>query len=101
MSPHRALNNDIFGNGLRERVSACRKRLRSNHLTHMAVVQNQADEVVPEATTSASECHGHPVDGETSKYPVRIDYCSIEFEGTEPFDSESLLLVGEQEVGIT
>lgn len=101
MSPHRALDNDIIGNGLRERVSACRKRLRSNRLTHTSVVQNQADEIFPETTTSASEFHGHPAEGEIPKYTVRFDYCSIEFEGTEPCDSESLLLVGEQEVGIT
>lgn len=37
----------------------------------------------------------------TRKYLVRMDYYSIAFEGTEPRDGEMLLLVGEQEVGIT
>ena len=34
MIPHRMLSNEISGNGLRERVTACRKRLRVNRVTH-------------------------------------------------------------------
>jgi len=32
MIPHRIPSNEIFGNGLRERVTACRKRLRVNRI---------------------------------------------------------------------
>ena len=34
MIPHRVLNNEFFGNGLRQRVTACRKRLRTNRHHH-------------------------------------------------------------------
>lgn len=30
MIPHRLLGNDLLGNGLKQRVTACRKRLRVN-----------------------------------------------------------------------
>jgi hypothetical protein len=32
MIPHRIPSNEIFGNDLRERVTACRKRLRVNRI---------------------------------------------------------------------
>lgn len=101
MSPHPALDNHFFGNGLSGRVSACRKRLRSNRLTQMAIAQNQVEEILPETPASESEFYDHPADGGVSKDRVRIDCCSIEFESTEPIDRELWLLVGEQEVGIT
>lgn len=34
MIPHQTLDDEIFANGLRHRVSACRKRLRINRIMH-------------------------------------------------------------------
>ncbi|MDQ2936876.1 MAG: hypothetical protein M3R67_05145 [Acidobacteriota bacterium] len=103
MSPRRTQDNDIFGNGLRERVTACRKRLRMNRSTPKALVQNEPKEVIEETTTVLmSEFHGYPPEYRPiQKNPMRIDHRSFEFEGTESRNGESLLLVGEQEVGIT
>ncbi len=40
----RTLNGDHFGNGVRCRVSACRKRLRVSRTTHRANANGQGDE---------------------------------------------------------
>lgn len=102
MIEHRTLDNDIFGNGLRERVAACRKRLRMNRTTPKALVQHEPEEVIAGTTVSVSEFDRYPAEYRAMrKYLICDDYCSLEFEGTEPRDGESLLLVGEQEVGIT
>jgi hypothetical protein len=83
MIPHPMLSdeNDIFGNrnGLKDRVAACRKRLRLNRI-HRAHVGNQLEELFPETTIGASEFQGnsrnraavpkslvHAPEGETSK----------------------------------
>ena len=49
MIPHRMLSNEIGSNGLRERVTACRKRLRVNRSTHkQPYALNEARELFPE-----------------------------------------------------
>lgn len=102
MISHRTKDNDIFGSGLRERVTACRKRLRINRSTPKALVQNEPEEVIEETAVSVSEFDRYPSEYRAMrKYLICNDYSSLEFEGTEPGDGESLLLVGEQEVGIT
>lgn len=53
-------------------------------------------------TLLVSELHCYPVeDRAMQKQPIRIDHCCFEFDGIRSGDSESLLLIGEQEVGIT
>lgn len=94
MIPHRMLNDDIFENGLRERVTACRKRLRLKRVIHKAHVQAQL-EPFPETRVSASEFPDY-------NRLIRADDYSPAFEsGNGAVDSEMLLLVWEQEVGIT
>ena len=44
MIPHRSLNGENSGNGLRYRVAACRKRLRNNRTTHRSSTCIQMDE---------------------------------------------------------
>ena len=79
MIPHRIPSNEIFGNGLRERVTACRKRLRVNRI-HRAHAGNQPEEPFRETKVGASEfpdcsedlpavreCLVHARDGETSQ----------------------------------
>jgi hypothetical protein len=103
MIPRRIQDNEIFGSGLRERVTACRKRLRMNRSTPKAVVQNATKEVTAKTTTVlVAEFQRYPAEYRAMrKNSMRIDHRSFEFEGTEPRNGESLLLVGEQEVGIT
>ncbi|HEV7743678.1 MAG TPA: hypothetical protein VGO56_01660 [Pyrinomonadaceae bacterium] len=75
MIPQRLLSNEVAANGLRERVTACRKRLRENRVmlkTHAAAA---AEELFPEA-----RMHSSPA---------------------TDVESEVLLQIEEQEVGIT
>ncbi len=102
MIPYQTPDKDSVGNGLGERVTACRKRLRVNRATPSAVIQNEPEEAIEETTVSVSEFHGYPAEYRaTREHPIRMDHYSFEFGGTKSGDSESLLLVGEQEVGIT
>jgi hypothetical protein len=54
MIPHRIPSNEIFGNDLRERVTACRKRLRVNRI-HRAHADTQHEEPFRETKVAASE----------------------------------------------
>lgn len=77
MIPQRMLSSEIGGNGLKDRVTACRKRLRVNRTRPQLLVDDEAEDLFPETTVL---------------FP---------FEGSDRRDSEALLLVAEQEVGIT
>ncbi len=77
MIPHRMLSSEINGSGLKDRVTACRKRLRVNRTRPKALVQGENDELFTETTTLFS------------------------FASSERVDSEVLLLAAEQEVGLT
>ena len=76
MIPHRMLSNEITSSGLKDRVTACRKRLRETRVLLKAREATVVEEVFPD---------------------VRMN-CSS-FEGREP--EVTLLRLGEQEVGIT
>ncbi len=78
MIPHRMLSNEIGSNGLRERVTACRKRLRVNRVTHKQPhALNEATELFPELSNRP------------------------ELAGTDSSENEALRLTEGQEVGIT
>ena len=80
MIPHRMLSYEISGNGLRERVTACRKRLRENRVRNH--VLTETDEI----------CGGNS--------PLQsFGQSQIRFDGGD-FSGE-LLYAEEQEVGIT
>lgn len=87
MIPHRIPSNEIFGNGLRERVTACRKRLRVNRI-HRTHADNQPEEPFRKTKVAASEVPDYsmnlPAVRETVVY-LR--------------DGETSELVDEQEVG--
>ena len=78
MIPHRMLSNEISGSGLRERVSACRKRLRENRVMLKSHAATVAEELFPEAPMN----------------------CSL-LDGGERKDNVGSLRIEEQEVGIT
>jgi hypothetical protein len=99
MIPHRILSNEISGSGLRDRVTACRKRLRLSRVTHRAIALDHADELFPETARSVSEFHSYATEyAATPASTVRINY-SAGYEDSE--DGDTLLLIKEQEVGIT
>ena len=93
MIPHSLLSDEIFANelsqrgcragdpGLRERVTACRKRVRLNRTMHKpATACNQSDEIIPEPDSAASQSRQY-----TEEYSPAVDG----------------KLVEEQEAGIT
>ena len=93
MNPHSLLSDEIFAielsqrsrrspdPGLRDRVTACRKRVRHNRTTHKPVtVCNQSDEIIPEPDSAPSQSHQY-----TEEYSPGVGG----------------RLVEEQEVGIT
>jgi hypothetical protein len=52
MIPHRLPNNAIFGNDLKLRVTACRKRLRSNRNLQRVQFANDSEAFSSESVTS-------------------------------------------------
>lgn len=91
MIPHPTLDDEIFANDLRDRVSVCRKRLRRNR------VMNKGRKQGFSATARS---------GFQEQSAMRELLSSIEFQlhavgVIKPLDSDTLLPLGEQEVGIT
>jgi hypothetical protein len=77
MIPHRMLSREIYGNGLKDRVTACRKRLRVSRTRHKPLVHDEDEELFPE-TSGLFSC-----------------------ESSDRRDSEASMLAEEHEVGIT
>ena len=75
MIPHRMLSSEIYGSGLKDRVTACRKRLRVSRIRPKALTHEEDEELFPQTTTIFS------------------------FESCD--ESEASLLIEKQEVGIT
>ena len=107
MIPQRMLSSETYGSGLKDRVIACRKRLRLNRALHPATGNSSVnDEVELSSDTrpSVSELNDRvagnlPESPATSTSVVRLEYRSA-FSQPEA-EGESMLLVGEQGVGIT
>jgi len=95
MIPQRRLRNDLTGSELRERITACRKRLRSNRSTQRPAVGCDFDQ--------GSRSHGVTfLDDEAA---MRESFASSDLS-SPALDSanethETLLAMRTQEVGIT
>ena len=76
MIPQRMLSNELAGSGLRNRVTACRKRLRENRVMLRANASTTGAELFPEDTRRS-------------------------FEGEQRKETLTLPQLEEQEVGIT
>lgn len=109
MIPHRMLTSELCGSGLKDRVIACRKRLRLNRAAHPTItkpgVNGAAEELFPETTPSVSEFNDRtagslPECSAISTSVLRLEYRSA-FSVGEADERESRLLVGERGVGIT
>jgi hypothetical protein len=70
------LSNELAGSGLRDRVTACRKRLRENRVMLRAHASTTDEELFPEDTGRS-------------------------FEDEQRKETRTLLQIEEQEVGIT
>jgi hypothetical protein len=96
MIPHRKVNHEIFGTGLRDRVTACRKRLRGKRASHKARVLDQSRESLPEPANDSE------FPASTSRMRQLVDLDSLPVgAGTESEEREKSPLVEEQEVGVT
>lgn len=104
MIPHRMLSSEFSGSGLKDRVVACRKRLRVSRGAHRVQANDDGEELFPETTPPVADFQNH-VAGNLPECPaisssvVRVD-SRFAFAGAESGRSEVMLLA-EQEVGIT
>ena len=109
MIPHRILTSEVCGGGLRDRVIACRKRLRHSRVAHPTAgnigVSDGVRDLFPETAPSVSGFNEYaagclPECPAISTPAVRPDYRSP-FPLAAAEEGESRLLAGEQGVGIT
>ena len=100
MIPQRLPVSEICGNGLKDRVTACRKRLRVNRVTQRSQGNNGAGESISETTSSVLDFQGYAGNYPVTASVIRLNYGAA-FPAGEDGESETLQLVGEQEVGIT
>jgi hypothetical protein len=96
MIPQRVLTEPIFGNGLRERITACRRRLRVKRVTHKANGGAQREEPVPVADSSE-----FPVASLAMRQSELNVNSATALPIAAPETLETFGLVVEQEVGIT
>ena len=60
MIPHRMLSNEITGSGIKDRVTACRKRLRESRVMLKAHADiNVVEELFPEAAAPLIQLHDY------------------------------------------
>ena len=109
MIPHRMLSSEIYGSGLKGRVIACRKRLRLNRATHATIgnlgVNADVEELSPEPARSVAEFKGRPAGDHPERPAISTSVVRAEYRSpvspVEAKETESMLLAGEQGVGIT
>lgn len=89
MIRHRLPNNAIFGNDLKLRVTACRKRLRSRRNLQRVQFANESEAIGSESATSFLDACS------VVRESITGDGNDTEFRGREAW------LRLEQEVGIT
>ena len=93
MIPRAKLTNQIFGNPLKVRVSACRKRIRD----HRSANRTPAQEATPTEQDSQPMAQ-FPADSAAVRQLVNVDLSPGFGDAPAVNTAES---VGEQEVGIT
>jgi hypothetical protein len=89
MIPHRIQSDEIFGLGLKGRVTACRKRLRVNRSAQK--VQSNDDPLA---------CGGEATAGFLDEYPA-VRESSVGRQDASEFRDGKAWQASEQEVGIT
>jgi hypothetical protein len=104
MIPHRMQGNQICGNGFKGRVTACRRRLRVKRAAQRTQVDDEAEDLFPETTPAVSLFQNYAAGNlpESAAMPPSkcLNYPTA-FGSVEPSEGEQVLLIAEQEVGIT
>jgi len=100
MIPYRMLSSEIYGKGLKGRAIACRKRLRVNRMAQRAQINNDAEGLFAKTTPTVSDFQNYAADYSVNSAVGRMDYRSP-LAAAEHGENEMLVLIGEQEVGIT
>lgn len=104
MIPHRMQGNQICGNGLKGRVTACRRRLRFKRAAQRTQVNDKADDLFPETTPAVPLFQNYAAGNLPESAALPPSNClnnRAAFGGVEPSEGEKMLLIAEQEVGIT
>ena len=89
-------SSEVFGTGLKGRVTACRHRLRVNRVAQRVKVNNDAEESLP----TVSSLQDYAAGSSRTASSVGMVYSSSLADGRDG-EGEKLVLVGEPEVGIT
>lgn len=93
MIPHRMFSSDVFGSGLKGRVTACRKRLRVHRTTNRTHLSNRLEGVFSESSIPTPEFLDDPATVRQSEVPRMSAEADLSGgDGLQPV---------EQEVGIT
>jgi hypothetical protein len=98
------LGNEVYGSGLKDRVIACRKRLRVNRVTQRTLVNDEVEELFPETSPSGSEFNDRAA-GSLPECSAG-SASSVRVEGRAPFsvaetEDGAAILLAERGVGIT
>ncbi len=103
MIPHRRLSSEICGNGLRGRVTACRKRVRVSRVTQKARINNNVEELFAETprVSGGLEKAARRVPAVSRPIPAAVVLMNQRYAGPENGESARLLSADEPEVGIT
>ena len=75
MIPHRMLSNETTGSGLKDRVTACRKRLRESRVMLKAHADtNVVEELFPEAAAPLIQLNDYvAIDFDTGKQTEELE----------------------------
>ncbi len=103
MIPHRMLSGEFSGSGLKERVAACRQRLRVSRGARRVQVNDDGEELFPETAPSVSDFQNYAA-GTLPECPA-ISTSVVRVDSRFPFAEETgrseVMLLAELEVGIT
>ena|SRR5437762_2913084 len=100
MIPHRMLSNESCGNGLKGRVTACRKRLRVNRVAQKIQANDEPKELYrANGASSPLQEIAHSLRSPVMPLSASMNYSSSFAEPESGIRTTSA--VSEQEVGIT
>ena len=77
MIPHRLIDSEISERGLRDRVTACRKRLRESRVMSRVNANTDMEELFPEAPVNGSRVRGLSIRNSRSD---TVSFMSLEEE---------------------
>ena len=100
MIPQRLQDSETGGNGLKGRVTACRKRLRVHRVPKRVELAEDAEQLSPKPGRVADEAVNSEHWPTAGGSVVKLDH-GLPNASAEAGETETLQLAGQQEVGIT